>query len=149
MRTPFREDHGRAALAAAWANLLAWSARVVPIFPAKRSDRSMIRAVGWRGILVLFAVCSLTLSVATRYCTSSGSLGAVGHSVKTRLAEPKVQRLVLAKDNTQGLPPVRRLALVPIAACQSCIALDGPPVPIVDFEHAVSNRAPPLSTRLV
>lgn len=109
----------------------------------------MLRVVGWRGILVLAAVCSLTLTVATRYCVTAGAPADSGHVVKTRLAEPKVQHLVLDQDSVQGLPPVGRLTLGLVATNQARIAADGTPVPIVDFHDPISSRAPPLSTPLV
>ncbi len=109
----------------------------------------MMQVVGWRGILILAAICSLTLSVATRYCVSPVSMSAAGHAVKTRLAEPKMQHLVVAKDGAQGLPQVARLAIIAIATYEPRTVVQVSPAPLVDFENALSNRPPPLASRLL
>ncbi len=94
------------------------------------------------------AVCSLTLTVATRYCVSPVSAAVAGHSAKIRIAEPKVQHLVLDRDDARALPPAGTLAILPIATYQERTAVLRFPVPIAGFEDAVSNRAPPSATRL-
>jgi hypothetical protein len=134
-------------LAGGRTNLLACAAQVVPIFPTQssRSDRALVRACGWRAILVLAALCSLTLAVATRY--SYGTLTSTTHAVKTLPAQGKVQRL-LVKDGFQGLIHVERLTFATVFVHEPQLVTDGAPVVLVDLGNPISNRAPPLSARL-
>ncbi len=101
--------------------------------------------MGWRAFLVLVAVCSLTLALATRY--SYGTLSVSGHTVKALPAEGKVQHL-LVKDGFQGLIHVERFTLAPVFIYAARVVLGPTPIAPVRPGNPVSNRAPPLSARL-
>ncbi len=142
-----RQRQGQASLADGRTNLLACTEQVVPIFPApsNRSDRALVRVMGWRAVLVLAAVCSLTLALATRY--SYGTLSPSGHTVKALPAEGKVQRL-LVKDGLQAWIPVERFVFATLLMYAAHIVVNPSPIALVEPGSPVSNRAPPLSARL-
>lgn len=96
-------------------------------------------------MLVLAAVCSLTLAVATRY--SYGTLAVSTHAVKALPAQEKVQRL-LVKDGSQGLMRVERLTFATVFIHEARFVADGSPLVLADLGNPISNRAPPLSARL-
>ncbi len=96
-------------------------------------------------MLVLAAVCSLTLAVATRY--NYGTLAVNTHAVKALPAQGKIQRL-LVKDSFQGLIHVERLTFAIVFVHEPQLVTDGSPVVLVDVGNPISNRAPPLSARL-
>jgi hypothetical protein len=101
---------------------------------------------GWHRLLILAAVFSLTLSVATRF---SVSIRAQGHAVKSmdsRSGIPKLQRL--DRDTSRFAVPVANFtALRPLAFHSSVI----PPEPSRSLDIlslVLSNRPPPLSSVL-
>jgi hypothetical protein len=101
---------------------------------------------GWRRLLILVAICSLTLSVATRF---SLSIRAQGHAVKSmdsRSGVPKQQRL--DRDTSRFAEPVANLtALRPLVFHSSVI----PPEPSRSLDVlslVLSNRPPPVSSAL-
>jgi hypothetical protein len=101
---------------------------------------------GWRRLLILVAICSLTLSVATRF---SLSIRAQGHAVKSmdsRSGVPKQQRL--DRDTSRFAVPVANFTpLRPLVFHSSVI----PPEPSRSLDipsPVLSNRPPPLSSVL-
>ena len=137
------------AVAAAGTYLLLWTeqAGFVSLKHLDRSENYAVRVFGWRRLLIVGAVCLLALTLVTRYCSSQVSLTGKSHSVKSRLAEPKVQRVVKSRDGSQALPRAQRLSIVAISVRQP-VVLESSPLLIFDVGAAISNRAPPRSSRL-
>jgi len=98
----------------------------------------------WCAVVVLLVVCSLTVSVATRYSTP---LDASSSTVKTVQAhtyqETKRQRL--AKDAANWTPPVVCYGVLPSSNYYPRISPAGPPIPSLCFEENLYNRPPPSS----
>lgn len=109
----------------------------------QRHSHHVQRLSGWRAVLVLAAVCSLTLTVATRYCSADGLTGGPSHNVRTQGGQPNVQRLVPVKYDTAGLPRVERLAFVAASSFHPRTTVDALPAPTVHVADALANRAPP------
>jgi len=98
----------------------------------------------WCAVLVLFAVCLLTVGVATRYGFSrdEGS-GGVTRIQKQLSPEPGRQRLI--KNAATWIPPVGGSALLEAPSSYPRIAPAGPPIPSLFFEESLYNRPPPSS----
>ena len=107
-----------------------------------------LRNVGkrWRtigcAIVVLLAVSSLTVSVATRYCSPASSNS---YSVKTlhKHSSPERSRQRLTKSSTNWITPVVRTAVLEAPTSYPRIAPAGPPIPSVLLEKSLYNRPPP------
>jgi len=96
----------------------------------------------WCGLVVLLAVCSLTLSVATRYSSPwDGSSGAV-KTVRTN-SSPEAKRQRLAKNAADWMPPVACFGVLQSPTFYPRVAPAGPPVPSLRFDESLSNRPPP------
>lgn len=103
---------------------------------------------GWRRLLVLVAICSLTLCLATRFSFALTS-HQHGHAVKSmdqRSGETKQQRL--DRDATRFAEPVAEGAtLTPVILYASVLPPE--PSPSTDFLSLVLyNRPPPVSSIL-
>jgi hypothetical protein len=98
---------------------------------------------GWRGVLIVIAICSLTLSVATRFWASSTSQSKIVKSVDQRSVEPKRQHL--NKDATRWVAPLVDFSIFVPAAIETSLALSGPVLPKHVFSESLYNRPPPSS----
>src|SRR5581483_1050534 len=100
------------------------------------------RRNNWRAVLVLVAVFSLALSVATRYSTPSDAPGPTVKSVQNHTyPESKRQRLV--KDAVNWVPPLTCVDGLSAPNFYPRIAPAGPPIPSLVLEENVYNRPPP------
>ena len=98
-------------------------------------------------LVILLAVCSLIVNVATRYSSSGNSgVGAV-KTVQTR-ASIEAKRQHLAKDAANWLPPVICFTVLQAPSSYPRIAPAGPPIPGLLLEESLYNRPPPASTFL-
>jgi hypothetical protein len=99
-------------------------------------------------VVALAAVCSLTVSVATRY-TSAWNVSSP--SVKTVQAHttPEAKRQRLLKDAANWVPPLVRFDVLGSLSSYPRIAPAVPPRPIFLFEASLYNRPPPSSDPLV
>jgi len=98
----------------------------------------------WCAGVVLFAVCSLTLSVATRYCFSevaSNHCTTTVHKQSSR--QPSRQRLM--KNAADWMPPVVGTAVFHAPASYPHVALAAPAIPSLFIEHKLYTRPPPSS----
>ena len=97
----------------------------------------------WCAVLVLFAVCCLTASVATRYTSYPGTSTKIGTAVQKHvLPVPKRQRLI--KDASAWMPPVVSPAVFQAPSSYPRIAPAGPPILSLLFEENLYNRPPPF-----
>lgn len=102
------------------------------------------RRVGtWGAALILVAVCSLTISLATRYndCASVPSV-----SVKHVTIHSSAQkRQHLDKDAARWVTPVGRFAILEVSTFYPRFAPSGPPVHAFLLDERLYNRPPPSS----
>jgi len=96
---------------------------------------------GWQGLLVVIAICSLTLSVATRFWVPGTSQSPIVKSLDRRAAEPARQHL--DRDAIQWVAPVANFSIVEPAAVEASLVPAGPPLPRLVFSDSESNRPPP------
>ena len=105
------------------------------------SKRRQLKSCNWRAVFVLFAVCSLTLSLATRF---SVPLTAQNHGVKSadsRSGEPKRQHL--DRDNIRFAYPVEACAFTrPVEFLQELSPAESPRFSH-DLAQSLYNRPPP------
>jgi hypothetical protein len=100
----------------------------------------------WSGrscaIVVLLAVFSLTVSVATRYCSSQSSSAYSVRSVHEH-SSPERSRQHLTKSAADWIPPVVRAGVLEAPTSYPRIAPAGPPMPSFLLEKSLYNRPPP------
>lgn len=98
----------------------------------------------WCTAVVLVAVCTLTLSVATRY---SGCRSSANQSVTTiqnhESWTPGLQRLL--NNAATWMPPVVASAIFDDPGSYPHLVQSGPPVSSVLLEKNLCNRPPPTS----
>jgi hypothetical protein len=102
---------------------------------------------GWRGALVVIAICSLTLSVATRFWATGSSQSIVVKSIERRIADPKRQHL--DRDAARWMAPSTDFSTVELPAVETRLAPAGPLLPKHVFSDNLYNRPPPSSLFLL
>ena len=105
------------------------------------------RRKSWCALVVLVAVCSLTVSVATRYSSRWEASSPTVKTVQTHTS-PDVKRQRLAKNAATWIPPVARFDILRAPIFYPRITPAGPPVPSLLFEESLYNRPPPSSQSL-
>jgi hypothetical protein len=99
----------------------------------------------WCALVVLIAVCSLTVSLATRYSSPEGTSAAAVVTVHN-VFPPTSSRQRLMKGTAAWHPPVIQSALLDPTTFYPRIAPAGPLMPSVLFDKSLYNRPPPFST---
>jgi hypothetical protein len=102
---------------------------------------------GWRGALIVLAICSLTVSVATRFWASSTSQSQTVNSVAHRSVDPKRQHL--NKDACRWVPSSATFSVFAPAEIETRLAPAGPLLPKHVFSDSLYNRPPPSSAFFV
>ncbi len=100
----------------------------------------------WHLLLIVVVVCSLTLSVATRFWAPYLFQSHSVPSVTSRVSQPKCQHL--EKDTAYWVTPVVGFNFVETAHVESCLLPTRVPLPRAVFGESLSNRPPPLSRTL-
>ena len=100
----------------------------------------------WCAVLVLLAVCSLAVSVATRYC-SPESPSYAGKTLH-RHSSPEQSRQRLTKSTANWISPVVCSVALQAPSSYPRLAPAGPPIPNLVFEKSLYNRPPPSSESL-
>jgi len=100
----------------------------------------------WCAALVLFAICTLTVSVATRYTVTPGLGGSACSLRKHSSPEPSRQRLM--KGAATWVPPVACSAVFAAPSSYPRLAPAAPLIPALFFEKSLYNRPPPDSNLL-
>jgi hypothetical protein len=104
---------------------------------------NLSRSGRWSSAVVLLAVCSLTISVASRfsgYSTASDSI----HKTIQKQASPRAHRQRLLKNAAIWIPPAVASDIVRAPRAYPRIFPAGPPVPALLFEEILYNRPPPI-----
>jgi hypothetical protein len=92
-------------------------------------------------LLVFFLVCSLAVSVATRYTSQSSS--ASSNTIVHKHSSPETSRQRLTKEVADWFPPLISAEALEAPASYPRIAPAGPPMPGTFFETNLYNRPPP------
>jgi hypothetical protein len=98
---------------------------------------------GWPRVLILLVICSLTLSLATRFCVQTTSKLSTVKSVERRSVEPKRQHLHRDMSGLGG--PVGVAAFWTPVMLYPPVAEIEPGVPSHPSYHSLYNRPPPSS----
>jgi len=98
---------------------------------------------GWRGALIGLAMCSLTLSVVTRFCLPDGTQAHIVKSADQRPFAPKRQHL--DQDAARWVAPSSYFTLIEPAAIEVSLPSAGPVLPTHVFSDILYNRPPPSS----
>ncbi len=93
-------------------------------------------------VVVLLTVCSLTVSVATRYTFSRGLNESKAASARSHVS-PELTRQRLLKNAATWMPPVVASEVVYECSAYPRIAPSGPPIPSLFYEESLFNRPPP------
>ena len=96
----------------------------------------------WCSAIVLLAVCSLTVSVATRYSLSPTTVGSAAKTIqKLTSTQPRCQRLL--KNAAVWIPPaVSSHVLQAPSSCPHATPVE-PGLSNLVFEESLYNRPPP------
>jgi hypothetical protein len=92
----------------------------------------------WYVLVIILAICGLTVSLATRTFRLTISQGVTAES-----ADSHAMRQHLDCDAAQWAPPVPTLSTLQAAVFYPPVAPTGPPMPSVLFDESLSNRPPP------
>lgn len=98
-------------------------------------------------MVVLLAVCSLTVSLATRYCSPFAPSSTTVKTVQTR-ASTEAKRQRLTKNAANWMPPVVCFGVLQAPVVYSHFASAGPPINSLLSEVSLFNRPPPFSASL-
>jgi hypothetical protein len=111
------------------------------------SNRKRRRVFHWRYALVLVAVCSLTVNVATRYSVSISSQISISAGARRITSHsPSETRQRLNKTATIPVTPVARLlAVLEVSDFYPRFAPGGPPVHTLCLDKSLYNRPSPSS----
>jgi len=90
------------------------------------------RRARWCAPVILLLVCTLAVSVATRYC-SPGASSAFALKSLHKHASPQTSRQRLTKDAATWMPPIACSAVLHPPASYSQIAPSGPSIPSLIF----------------
>lgn len=101
------------------------------------------RCARWCALVVMVAVCSLTIRVATRYGASTGSgISSVQAVHKISVHNPGRQRL----DNNAAswMPPTFCAAMLDFPTAEACQSPELEVIPRLSYESNLYNRPPPF-----
>src|ERR1700722_4013640 len=100
-----------------------------------------VDARGWRSALIVIAICSLTLSLATRFWTPSRSHTRIVKSVDHRSLDPKRQHLY--DDTARWVFPAPCFTVTAPAAVEASLTTAVPLLAKLVFSDSLQNRPPP------
>jgi len=102
---------------------------------------------GWRNALIAAVICSLTFSLATRFCIQVDSQPHTAKSVERRSVEPKRQHL--DRDASRWVAPIIAFDIIEPTATEVSLASTEPIFPSHIFSSSLYNRPPPSSEFLL
>jgi hypothetical protein len=124
-----------------------WEAFLTALEMPEPSQVGERRRQGWCAVVVLVAVFSLVVSVATRY-SSRADLPLTTVKACQAHASPEAKRQHLDKDADHWVAPVICLSLLQPRRSYPRIAPAGPAIAGPLFEESLFNRPPPSSESL-
>jgi hypothetical protein len=92
----------------------------------------------WYVLVVILAICGLSVSLATRTFRLMIPPGVTAQS-----ADSHAMRQHLDRDAAQWAPPVPAFTTLQVPVFYPRVAPAGPPIPGVFFDESFSNRPPP------
>lgn len=113
------------------------------LFLTATLTHSAVRRRRWQRALIAIAICSLTLSVATRFWTPLSSQSHIVKSIDRRPGEPKRQHL--DRDATRWVAPRDTFSMIEPGAIEIRLPAAGPLLPKHVFTDSLYNRPPPSS----
>ena len=96
------------------------------------------RHMRWQLVVIILAICGMTVSLATRTFRLT-----IPHAVTAHSAESHAVRQHMDRDAAQWAPPVAVLDALAVPVFYPRFAPAGPPLPSVLFDQSLSNRPPP------
>ena len=96
----------------------------------------------WSAVLVLVAVCSLTVSLATRYYLPGDSSSPTVKTIQTHQS-PDGKRQRLTKNAANWMPPVLSFTVLPVPSFYARTVAAPPPVRSLVCDESLYNRPPP------
>lgn len=104
-------------------------------------NKSRIVGLGWPGLLVALIICSLTFTLATRFCHEVASPHHVAKTLERRSVDTKRQNL--NRDAIHWVPPLPHAALFePVVLDSHVVSNDIQPARNF-FEQSLYTRPPP------
>jgi len=101
----------------------------------------------WWIAVVLLAVCSIAISVATRYCVPGKAADSKVTTVRNHVdTETEQGRQRLLNNAISWMPPVVGSAMLDQNNSFNPIVLARPPAPRQFFEQSLFNRPPPANS---
>jgi hypothetical protein len=91
-----------------------------------------------RALVIVLAICGLTVSLATRTFRLT-----IPHGVTARSTDSHAMRQHLDRDAAQWAPPVPLLSALQAPVFYPHVAPAGPKLPAALFDESLSNRPPP------
>ena len=92
----------------------------------------------WYVLVIILAICGLTVSLATRtFCLT------FPHTSTLQSGSAQAIRQHMDRDAAQWAPPVPILTALQAPVFYPRVAPAGPPMPSVLFDESLSNRPPP------
>jgi len=111
------------------------------------TNRETGRCARWGAVMVLVAVCSLAISLATRYSSAAIPFESASKTLQKHTTEqPSRQRLT--NNAATWIPPVVVSALFYMPSTYPRVATSGPEVPSTTFVSSLYYRPPPSSLSL-
>jgi hypothetical protein len=92
----------------------------------------------WYVLVIILAICGLTVSLATRTFRLT-----TPHAVTAQSVDSHAMRQHMDCDGAQWAPPVPILTTLQAPVFYPRVAPAGPPIPSVLFDESLSNRPPP------
>lgn len=111
---------------------------ILPVAPSEDLRLTMHRQPRWRALVILLAICGLTVSLATRTFRLT-----IPHGVTAQSGDSQAMRQHLDCDAAQWAPPVPVLSALRAPVFYPRVAPAGPLIPAVLFDESLSNRPPP------
>jgi len=92
----------------------------------------------WRILVIVLAICGLTVSLATRTFRLT-----ISHGVTAQSADSHAVRQHMNRDAAQWAHPLPILSTLQVPVFHLRVAPARPPIPSVLFDESLSNRPPP------
>jgi hypothetical protein len=111
---------------------------ILPVEPSEDLRLTIHRQPRWLALVIVLAICGLTVSLATRTFRLT-----IPQGVTAQSADSHAMRQHMNRDAAQWVPPVPVLSTLQAPVFYPRVAPTGPPIPSVLFDESLSNRPPP------